>query len=171
MRIYEGRRLRVEVFSHILPNGRLIKAERVLFPPVVSVLPVLNGSVVLLKQYRPALGAYHLEVPSGVVEGGEAPEAAAARELEEEAGLKAARLDLLFEGVVSPGYSTEYSYVFLAEDPERTQPRREDHEVIDTVEIPLGEAFEMLRGGRIRDMRTALALSLYFMVKNFHGYR
>jgi hypothetical protein len=43
--------------------------------------------------------------------------------------------------------------------------------VIDTVEIPLGEAFEMLRGGRIRDMRTALALSLYFMVKNFHGHR
>jgi hypothetical protein len=69
MRIYEGRRVRVEVFSHILPNGRSMEVERVLFPPVVSVLPVLNGSVVLLKQYRPALGAYHLEVPSGVVEG------------------------------------------------------------------------------------------------------
>jgi ADP-ribose pyrophosphatase len=158
-------------FFHILPNGRSIKAERVLFPPVVSVLPVLNGSVVLLKQYRPALGAYHLEVPSGVVDEGEAPVAAAARELEEEAGLKATRLDLLFEGVVSPGYSTEYSYVFLAEEPEKTQPRREEHEVIDTVEIPLEEAFNMLRGGRIRDMRTALALSLYFMVKNFHRHR
>ncbi len=76
--------------------------------------------MVLLKQCRPTLGAYHFEVSSGVVEGGEAPEAAAARELEEEVGLKAAQLDLLFEGVVSPGYSTEYSYVFLAEDPERT---------------------------------------------------
>jgi hypothetical protein len=43
--------------------------------------------------------------------------------------------------------------------------------VIDTVEIPLGDAFDMLRGGRIRDMRTALALSLYFVVKNLHGYR
>jgi ADP-ribose pyrophosphatase len=105
------------------------------------------------------------------VEGGEAPETAAVRELGEAAGLKAAQLDLLFEGFVSPGFSTEYSYVFLAEEPERTQPRREEHEVIDTVEIPLEEAFEMLRGGRIRDMRTALALSLYFMVKNFHGYR
>ncbi len=171
MRIYEGRRVRVEVFSHILPNGRSIEVERVLFPPVVSVLPVLNGSVVLLKQYRPALGAYHLEVPSGVVEEGEAPETAAARELEEEADLKATQLDLLFEGFVSLGYSTEYTYVFLAEEPEKTQPRREGHEVINTVEIPLGETFEMLRGGRIRDMRTALALSLYFMVKNFHRYR
>jgi ADP-ribose pyrophosphatase len=119
MRIYEGRRGRVEVFSHILRNDRSMEVERVLFPPVVSVLQVLNGSVVLLKQYRPAPGAYHLEVPSGVVEGGKAPEAAAARELEE-AGLKAAQLDLLFEGFVSPGYSTEYSYLFLAEDPERT---------------------------------------------------
>jgi ADP-ribose pyrophosphatase len=73
--------------------------------------------------------------------------------------------------VVSPGYSTEYSYVFLAEEPEKTQPRREEHEVIDTVEIPLGEAFNMLRGGRIRDMRTVLALSLYYMVKNFHRHR
>lgn len=54
------------------------------------------------------------------MEGGEAPEAAAARELDKEAGLKAAWLDLLFEGVVSPGYSTEYSYVFLAEEPEKT---------------------------------------------------
>ncbi len=73
--------------------------------------------------------------------------------------------------MVSPGYSTEYSYVFLVEEPEKAQPRREGHEVTDTVEIPLEEAFEMLRSGRISDMRTALALSLYFVVKNFHGYR
>lgn len=59
MRIYEGRRIRVEVITHILPNCRSIKAERVLFPPVVSVSPELNGSVVLLRQYRPALGTYH----------------------------------------------------------------------------------------------------------------
>jgi hypothetical protein len=71
--------------------------------------------------------------------------------------------------VVSPSYSTEYSYVFLVEEPEKTQPRREGYEVTDTVEIPLEEA--SLRDGRIRDMRTALALSLYFMVKNFHRHR
>jgi hypothetical protein len=71
--------------------------------------------------------------------------------------------------VVSPGYSAENSYVFLVEDPERTQPRRVGHEVIDTVEMPLEEA--LLRDGWIRDMRTALALSLYFVMKNFHGYR
>jgi ADP-ribose pyrophosphatase len=165
-RVYEGRRVKVEVFSLLLPNGRGMKAERVLFPPVVSVLPVVGGSVVLLRQFRPTLGVYHLEIPSGVVEEGEAPEAAAARELEEEAGLKATRLELLFEGVVSPGYSTEYSYIFLAEDPERARPRQEEYEVIETLEIPLSEAFEMLRSGHIRDMRTALALSLYFMKKN-----
>jgi hypothetical protein len=88
---------------------------------------------------------------------------------EGEAPVVAAQLDLLFEGVVSPGYSTEYSYVFLVEEPEKTQPRREGHKVTDTVEIPLEET--SLRDGRIRDMRTALALSLYFMVKNFHGHR
>jgi hypothetical protein len=71
--------------------------------------------------------------------------------------------------VVSPRYSTEYSYVFLVEEPEKTQPRREGYEVTDTVEIPLEEA--SLRDGWIRDMRTALALSLYFMVKNFHRHR
>ncbi len=91
MRVYEGRRERVEVFSHILPNGRSIEVERVLFPPVVSVLLVLNCSIVLLRQYQP-WGLL------GVVEKGEAPEAAAARELEEEAGLKAAWLDLLLRG-------------------------------------------------------------------------
>jgi hypothetical protein len=55
---------------------------------------------------------------------------------------------------VSPGYSAEYSYVFLVEEPEKTQPRQEGHEVTDTVEIPLEET--SLRGGWIRDMRTSL---------------
>ncbi len=72
-------------------------------------------------------------------------------------------LELLFEGVVSPGYSTEYSYIYLAENPERVPPRREEYEVIDVVEIPLSRALEMLKSGQIRDMRAALALSLYHL--------
>ncbi len=163
MLAFRGRRVKVEVFNHALPNGRLLEGERVVFPPVVSVLPIVEGSVVFIRQYRPVLGFYTLEIPSGVVEKGETPEEAAARELEEEAGLRASALELLFEGVVSPGYSTEYSYIYLAENPERVPPRREEYEVIDVVEIPLSRALEMLKSGQIRDMRAALALSLYHL--------
>ncbi|AET33294.1 NUDIX hydrolase [Pyrobaculum ferrireducens] len=160
---YSGRRIVVETYTAKLPNGRDMAVERVVFPNVVSVLPVAGSYVYFIRQYRPALGIYTLEIPSGVVDKGEEPEEAARRELLEEAGLEARALEKLFEGYVSPGYSTEYAYIYLARDPRPSTQRPEEYEVIEVVKMRLEEAREALLGGKIGDMRAALALSLYLL--------
>ncbi|MEM1615113.1 MAG: NUDIX hydrolase [Pyrobaculum sp.] len=158
---YRGRRVTVEVGEVRLPNGLRMTAERVVFPPVVSVLAVDGGEAVFVKQYRPALGRYTLELPSGVVDEGESPEEAAVRELEEEAGLKARRLRLLFRGFVSPGYSTEYAYIYLAEEVEPGNHKPEPYEVIEVARIPVAEAAAMAARGELEDLRATAALMLY----------
>ncbi len=150
-----GRRARFWSGPMRLPNGAVVRVDRVIFPDSVAVLPVYrDGTVVLLRQYRPAVDDWVLEAPAGVVEDGEDPEEAAARELEEEAGLKPGRLELVGEGYVSPGYSTEYMRLYLAWDPVAGEARPEEHEVIErTLRLSVDEAL-----GRVRDVKTLLLL-------------
>ncbi len=154
--VCKGRR--AELWSGIvtLPNGARVRVDRVKFPNSVAVLPLFSdGTVVLLKQYRPAVEDWVLEAPAGVVEPGEDPRSAAVRELEEEAGLKADpnRLILVGEGYVSPGYSTEVMSLFIALNPEESKARPEEHEVIETVKMALPEAL-----AKVRDVKTLLLL-------------
>jgi len=156
--VYVGRRVKVEKFRAKLPNGAEAEVERVVFPRVVSVLPFDGERVYLIRQYRPALGRYIYEIPGGVLGEGEDPEEGAKRELEEEAGLRARRLVKIFEGVVSPGYSTEYATVYIALGVERSRPNPEPYEVIQVEAVDVEKAWEMATEGAVEDMRTALAL-------------
>jgi len=149
---------RAELWSGIvtLPNGARVRVDRVKFPNSVAVLPLFSdGTVVLLKQYRPAVEDWVLEAPAGVVEAGEDPRSAAVRELEEEAGLKAdpSKLILVGEGYVSPGYSTEVMSLFIALNPEESKAKPEEHEVIETVRMSLSEAL-----AKVKDVKTLLLL-------------
>jgi len=159
--VCKGRRVLFESAVEELPNGRRVRVDRVVFPNAVAVLPLFTSdcSVVLIRQYRPAPREWLLEAPAGVIDEGEAPEEAARRELEEEAGLRAVRLVRVGEGYVSPGYSTELLYFFLAPDPEEGDARPEDHEVItEKLRVPVGDALEMIRRGEIRDAKTILLI-------------
>ena len=156
-----GRRVVFESRIEELPNGRRIRVDRVIFPDAVAVLPLFTDdcSVVLIKQYRPAPGEWLLEAPAGVLEEGENPEEAAARELEEEAGLKPRRLVRVASGYVSPGYSTEMLHFYLALDPARGAVSPEEHEVIvESMRVPVDEALDMVRRGEIRDAKTILLI-------------
>jgi len=159
--VCRGRRVVFESAIEDLPNGRRVRVDRVVFPNAVAVLPLFSSdcSVLLIRQYRPAPREWLLEAPAGVIDEGEAPEEAARRELEEEAGLRAGRLIRVGEGYVSPGYSTELLYFFLAPDPEEGVARPEDHEVItEKLRIPVRKALEMARRGEIRDAKTILLI-------------
>jgi len=156
-----GRRVLFESVVEELPNGRRVRVDRVVFPNAVVVLPVFSRdcSVMLIRQYRPAPREWLLEAPAGVLEEGENPEEAAIRELEEEAGLRAARLERVGEGYVSPGYSTELLYFFLAPDPSEGESRPEEHEVItEKIRISVDEALAMVKKGEIRDAKTILLI-------------
>src|SRR5437764_14817625 len=97
------------------PDGSSFERDLVHHPGAVSVVAIVGGAAVLVRQYRAALDRDLLEVPAGKRDvDGEPPEATAARELEEEVGLRPARLELLAEFFNSPGFSDEHSYVYLA---------------------------------------------------------
>lgn len=115
-------------------------------------------AVALLRQYRYAAGGEIWEIPAGKLDGDEAPEACARRELEEEAGLRAAELRPLTTIWTTPGFTDERIHLFLALG---LEPGEADHgasEFIDRSVLPVSETLEMVRTGRIADAKTICAL-------------
>lgn len=117
-----------------------------------------DGTVALVRQYRHAAQEYLLEVPAGSLEDGEYPLEGAIRELEEEIGYRAGKIEKLTEFYVSPGFLTEKMHVFLATDLLESAQRLDDDEIVEIVRIPLAEAVEMTRDGRIEDAKTIVGL-------------
>ena len=128
-------------------------------PGGVGVLPVHDdGTVTLIRQFRPAANDWLLEVPAGRRDPGEDPAACGRRELAEETGLTAAVLSPLGVLRSSPGVFDEVIHLFLARDLVQENARPEHYEEIETVRLPLEEARRMARDGRISDGKTIAAL-------------
>lgn len=137
-----------------LPDGQAAEFEIRLEPLVVCILPVTDEQMVILaRQFRPGPEAVLLELPGGGVEPGEAPEAAARRELMEETGYEG---DLHFTGeTLSSAYSTMRRYNFVALHCKRvSDPRLDAEEFIEVVEMPLVAFRDHLRGGQLTDVAT-----------------
>ena len=126
-------------------------------------LYVENDKVLLVRQYRYAYGESLYEIPAGKLDQGEDPMQAAARELEEEAGLRAEKLELLFIDYPTPGYTNEKIYIYRAYGGVRTQSHLDEGEFLDVEFIPLSRVKEMLKNGEIRDGKTIIALQAYFL--------
>jgi len=129
--------------------------EMVRHPGSAAVVAVTQeGRLLLVNQYREAIGDYVLEIPAGKLESGEAAKDCAHRELEEETGHRARCLEKLCEFFVTPGYSNEKIQVFAATDLERSESKLDDDEVLSLVEVGLADALTMIDDGRIRDAKT-----------------
>jgi len=125
------------------------------------ILPVFDdGTVTLVRQYRHPAVRYLLEAPAGTLAERERPEDGAARELEEELGLIAGRMEKLSEFFVSPGFCEEKMWVFLATDLTEGKANPDEDEVLDVVRLPIDEALEMVSSGEIQDAKTIIALML-----------
>ena len=161
--IYQGKILSLRADDALLPDGKPCKREIVEHSGGACVLYVEEGKVLLVKQYRYAYGESLYEIPAGKLEKGEEPALAAARELEEEAGVRAKRLQLLFVNYPSPGYTNEKIYIYQAFGGEKTQRRLDEGEFLDAEYIPLEKAKEMLKTGEIKDGKTIIALQAYFL--------
>ncbi len=119
-----------------------------------------ENKVLLVRQYRHPTVRYLLEIPAGSLDEDERPEQCAARELEEELGFVAGKLEQLTEFFVSPGYCAEKMWIYLATDLRETSTNPEDDESIEIVPISFGRAFEMIEAGEIEDAKTIIGLLL-----------
>jgi ADP-ribose pyrophosphatase len=135
----------------------------VVHPGAVLILPLLaDGQVVLIRNYRYSADAELLELPAGTLEPPEAPVACAARELEEETGYRAGRLEPLCAFYTTPGFTNEFMHAFVATDLTPTAQRLEATEQIRVEIMPLDAALEASVDGRIVDAKTIAALQVYY---------
>ena len=156
---YRGGRLRVQRERHVLPDGRRVSVDAVRVPAVAYILPLLDdGRVVLIRQYRPIVGAEIWELPAGTIEAGESPAACARRELVEEAGYEAGRLDPLGEALADPGLTDERIFLFVARELRAVARALDTDEHIEVVPASLSEAYRMADAGEILDAGTLVAL-------------
>jgi ADP-ribose pyrophosphatase len=156
---YRGRILRVRREHYRLPDGRLASLDAVRYRNVATVVPLLaDGRVVLLRQYRPIVEAELWELPAGTIEPEESPEACARRELAEEAGYRAGRLEPLGEALPDPGLTDERLFLFVAHDLTPVPRQPDADESIEVVEMPLADAYRMVEAGEIVDAGTLIAL-------------
>lgn len=158
-RIYEGRVISLRVDSVTLPDGRSTVREVVEHEPVVVVVPLDDqGNVLLVRQYRLPAQRFLLELPAGGIDPGESPEEAVQRELQEETGQRAGRLERLGGFFISPGYCDEYMHLFLATDLQPSSLPADTDERIEVVRVPLREALGMAERGEIYDVKTVAGL-------------
>lgn len=160
--IFKGRAFNVRVDTVINASGDQTTREIVEHPECVAVVPVdANGDILLVRQYRKAVEKDLLEIPAGGIEPGEDPETAVKRELQEEIGRLPGRMVRLGGYYSSPGFCTEYLYLYLAEDLKASQLYAEDTPGIQTVRVKPNQIRRLIRSGEICDSKSVAGLLYY----------
>jgi 8-oxo-dGTP pyrophosphatase MutT (NUDIX family) len=157
-RVYQGKVLSLLVGDVRLDDGNVVPREVVEHSGGVAIVPVLDDSVVLIRQFRIAAGREILELPAGRLEGNESPEYCARRELEEEIGYQAGRMVLAASYYSSVGFTNERMFIFLAFQLRKTEQRLEFDERIRKLEIPISEIKGKLSAKEFEDSKTIIGL-------------
>jgi len=161
--IYKGRIVDLRIERVTLPNGTAVDLELMHHPGAAAVVAVDDRRrVVLLRQYRYAAGGYIWELPAGVLDAhDEAPDACAARELREEAGVAAAELVRLGAIVTTPGFCDERIHIFLARGiAPAARAHAADEVIAEIAWTPFSDALAMIQRGEIVDAKTIAGLHL-----------
>jgi len=158
--IFRGRIFEVTVDT-VREGETTYQREVVHHPGSVVIIPIHEDATVsLVRQYRHPAVRYLLEAPAGTLAKDETPEIGAARELEEELGVVAGKMEKLIEFFVSPGFCEEKMWLYLATDLTATKQRLEEDEILDIVRLPIAQALEMITDGEIEDAKTIIGLML-----------
>ena len=163
-RIYTGRIINLDVDQVRYPDGTIGELEMVRHPGASAIVPFLSDpagddpQILLLRQYRYAADGYLYEVPAGRIEPGETPLECARRELREETGCTAERIEPLMSLFTTPGFTDELIHLYLATGLTRGTTSRDADEFFEVETLTLSRALEMIERGEIRDAKTVVTL-------------
>lgn len=158
--IFKGRVFYIRV-DDIREGDVEYKREIVVHRGSAVILPVFDdGTVALVRQYRHAAGKYLLELAAGTLEEGEDPRAGAIRELEEEIGVRAEKIEKLCEFYVSPGFLTEKMHVFVAIGLTEVGQKLEDDEILTIERHSFPALLDMIKTGEIEDAKTIVGITM-----------
>jgi len=157
--VFSGRLLHVTSDSVLLENGKQAVREIIHHNGAAAVIAFdENNRLLMVRQYRYAIGQELLEIPAGKIDPGETPEQCAARELVEETGYRAGKLTEL--GVVYPiaAYSSEAQYLFYAENLTPDKQHLDEDEFLSVEHVDFATAFDMVMNGEITDSKTQIGI-------------
>lgn len=163
--VYDGKILKLSVDEVLLPDGKTAERERISHSGGSAVLYIENGKVLLVRQFRYVYGKEIYEIPAGKLEKGEDPASTAKRELKEETGYVAGRLNELFKLYPTPGYSDEIIHVYLAEDCSHSHSSPDDDEFVECEFIEIERVCELIESGEICDAKTVASIYKYLTLQ------
>jgi ADP-ribose pyrophosphatase len=161
---YTGRIINLDVDTVRFPDGSTGEIEMIRHPGASAVVPFLSDpsgadpQLLLIRQYRYAADGYLYEIPAGRLEPGEDPAECARRELQEETGCRAERVERLFTMYTTPGFTDEKIHLFMAVGLTMGETGHEPDEFLTVETVTLSRSLEMVERGEIQDAKTALGL-------------
>jgi ADP-ribose pyrophosphatase len=165
--LFQGQRFRVEAVSQRTAGGGTKEREVVRHPGAVTILPLLDdGRVCLIRNFRASVNRTLIELPAGTLDPGEDPRTTAERELIEETGYRAAKIEQLCAFFLSPGILDERMHLFLATGLSPGEPDREEVELIENLLVTFAEALALIDRGEIQDAKTIVGLLFYDRLGN-----
>lgn len=144
-----------------LINGKLTSRVYLAHRGASAIVPVEDGQVYLVQQYRYPIGKVTWEIPAGKREAHQTPLSCARAELAQETGLKAAKWKKLAVFNPSNAFSTEYLHIYLAEGLKRGKDCPDEDEFLNVKKFPLPKVYDLLRKGKIQDAKTIIGLLMY----------
>jgi ADP-ribose pyrophosphatase len=163
-RRYQGRIIQLDLDTVEFPDGSTGQLEMIRHPGASAVVPILGDpqsddpEVLLLRQFRHAADGLIWEIPAGRLDEGESPEECARRELAEETGMRAGRLERLTTIYTTPGFTDERIHLFLASGLDEGAHRREPDEFMEVSRFRWSQVTGMVEAGEVRDAKTLVAL-------------
>ena len=157
--IYRGKVIDLNLERVKLPNGFIAELEIIHHPGAAAIVPFIDADhVILIKQYRHAVGRYLYEIPAGKLLKTEGPLRCAKRELEEEIGYKAQRFQKLASIYTSPGFCNEIIHIFSATHLVKSLQHLDPCEVLEVIEMPFRKVFQLIQKGKIQDAKSIIGL-------------
>lgn len=163
-RAYSGKVIHVDIDTVRFPNGSTGELEMVRHSGASAVVPFLTDpagddpQILLIRQFRHAADGFIYEIPAGKLDGAEDPRVCAERELREETGCSAERVDHLCTFFTTPGFTDEKIHAFMASGLTRGDTEHEKDEFMSLETVTLSRALEMIQSGELNDAKSALAI-------------
>ena len=160
--IYDGRAVRLRVDTVEAAGGRKTTREIVEHDDCVAIIAVdADDNILLVKQFRKPIEKELLEIPAGGIDEGEDPVTAVEREMREETGYFPKKVERLGGFYSTPGYCSEYLYLYLATDLIPSRLFAEDTEGIEVIRVPVTEIRELVKQGKIQDAKSIAGLHAF----------
>jgi ADP-ribose pyrophosphatase len=163
-KIHSGKLVDLDIDTVRLPDGKVTEFEILRHPGAAAVVPFLSDpagddpQILLIRQYRYAADGYIYEIPAGKLDGDEDPAKCAERELTEETGCTAARIEHLTTIFTTPGFTDEKIHLFMASEISRGESSHESDEFISLEAMPISRVLSMIEQGEITDAKSITAI-------------